>query len=309
MPKRITQTPINYRQPDLLTEGFNQENTVENVSYVSNSHARIWYNHQNETYELHHHGALEIIICNENTYEVIANSKSYQLNVGDILFVPPHMLHELHPSEDGTRFICLIDIEMLSFFQDFKTMDPIFMNAYLCNAKLCPEIYQSIYSMFMEAFDIYFKQPIFWETQIYSLLIKIFSLIGSDHYHSSSKQQLNNGDEKPREHYEKIAALLNYLDTVYATEITLEEAANYIGFSKYHFTRLFKQYTNTTFYDYLCHKRISAAQQLLSSDMPITEIAFQVGFNNVTSFCRCFKKLTNCSPSEYRNKFQHPAGY
>ena len=97
---------------------------------------------------------------------------------------------------------------------------------------------------------------------------------------------------------------MNYIDSNYQEDLTLEQVANYIGFSKYHFSRLFEQHTNTTFYDYLSHKRIQAAQALLTMDIPITDIAFQTGFNNLTTFCRCFKKVTNCSPSEYRNKFR-----
>ena len=84
----------------------------------------------------------------------------------------------------------------------------------------------------------------------------------------------------------------------------MEQVADYIGFSKYHFSRLFKQHAHMTFHNYLCHKRIQAAQSLLTANMtlPITDIAFQTGFNNLTSFSRCFNKYANCSPTEYRNK-------
>ncbi len=101
--------------------------------------------------------------------------------------------------------------------------------------------------------------------------------------------------------------LLNFIDTHYADDLTLEQAAEYIGFSKYHLTRLFKQHTNTTFHNYLCYKRIQAAQSLLTEDKnrPITEIAFSSGFNNLTTFNRCFSKYTSCSPTEYRNKLRH----
>ena len=45
---------------------------------------------------------------------------------------------------------------------------------------------------------------------------------------------------------------------------------------------------------------MQVAQSLLSTDTPITNIAIQTGFNNLTSFCRCFRRFTNCSPTEYR---------
>jgi AraC-like DNA-binding protein len=84
-------------------------------------------------------------------------------------------------------------------------------------------------------------------------------------------------------------------------EITLEWAADYAGFSKYHFSRLFKDYTDVTFADYLMHRRMQAAKVLLSeSASTVTEIAFQTGFNNLTSFTRSFRNSTGMTPSEYR---------
>ena len=84
-------------------------------------------------------------------------------------------------------------------------------------------------------------------------------------------------------------------------DITLEWAANYVGFSKFHFTRLFKEYTYVTFYDYVMHRRMQAAKVMLAdSNLSITEIAFQTGFNNLSSFTRGFRNTVGQTPSEYR---------
>ena len=84
----------------------------------------------------------------------------------------------------------------------------------------------------------------------------------------------------------------------------MEEAANIACFSKFYFTRLFKQYTNQTFYDYLSTKRIKAAEQMLIiPNLPITEISLKAGFSSLSSFNRTFKRLKGCSPSEYRSLY------
>lgn len=292
----------NFEQPVRGYIGRFLNGSQEQVDYVPQSHMRIWYNNQTDGYINHHHSAMEILICIENQYTIIANGNTYVLNVGDILFVPPHMLHEILSSERGIRFVCLFDVDFFSDFQDYKAIDPVFMEPYLCSAKTQPEIYQEVYSSFMQMIDIYFSNTIFWEASIYNLLVNVFISIGRNHFkRAASSSEVTS--ERQMEHYEKFASLLNYIDSNYTEDLTLEQVANYVGFSKYHFSRLFKQNTNSTFYDYLCHKRIQAAQALLSTDTPITDIAFQTGFNNLTTFCRCFKKCTNCSPSEYRNKF------
>lgn len=300
-------TPPNFEQPvaNFIERSLN--GSQEYVDFIPESHLRIWYNNQAEGYANHYHDALEIIVCAENQYIVIANNQTYTLNVGDILIIPPFMLHELHSQPYGARFIYLIDVNMMECFQDYKMLDPILREPYLCTASSRPEVYQHIYDSLMQMANTYFSQQIFWETSIYSVLLDIFMTIGVNYFCKNSNKETDSSDSKQPENYEMFANLLNFIDAHYADNLTLEQAADYIGFSKYHFTRLFKQHTNTTFHNYLCHKRIQAAQSMLTADMnlPVTDIAFRIGFNNLTSFSRCFSKYTNCSPTEYRNKLRH----
>ena len=298
------ETPPKYKQPVTEFVGRNLTGSLEQIDYSPKSHIRIWYNNQVEGYATHDHTAMEMILCIENTYTVIANSKTYHLNVGDILLIPPNMLHKIICQEEGTRFIFLINIDSFSNLEDYHTLDPVFMDAYYCSAITKPSIYQEFYANLMQMIDTYFSNDIFWETTIFSLLLKSYILIGKEQYDQSVTQADTYNINKHREHYDKFVSLLTFIDANYQEDLSLEQAADYIGFSKYHFSRLFKLHTNTTFYDYLSHKRVQAAQALLATDIPITDIAFQTGFNNLTTFCRCFKKCTNCSPTEYRNKFR-----
>ena len=120
--------PLHYEQPDPSVYVRSLNGPKETILFLPESHLRIWYNVQLEDYARHYHSALEIIICAEQQYRVAANNHTYTLNVGDILIIPPYMLHELFGSS-GARFIFLIDISMLECFQDFKTLQPC---GYLC---------------------------------------------------------------------------------------------------------------------------------------------------------------------------------
>lgn len=83
------------------------------------------------------------------------------LNVGDILLIPPNMLHKIICQEEGTRFIFLINIDSFSNLEDYHTLDPVFMDAYYCSAITKPSIYQEFYANLMQMIDTYFSNDIF----------------------------------------------------------------------------------------------------------------------------------------------------
>lgn len=291
-----------YQQPDEADfQGRSLDGILERVVYSLNSNIRIWYNTQHEGYATHQHSAMEIIIPMEKNYTIIVSDQSFLLKPGDIFFVPRLAIHEILPAECGSRFICMFNMEPLSRFHDSSTLNPVLMEPRIINRETFPSIYEQLYSRFMQITDIYFSNITFWEYSIYAILIEILTTIGREHYQSFAA--FDSSQEKQYEYYQKFTSLLSYIDTCYAEDLTLEKMAAFMGFSKYHFARLFKEHTNSTYYDYLSRKRIQAAQTLLATEQSITEIAFQTGFHNSTSFGRCFKKYTKYSPTEYRTLF------
>lgn len=289
----------NYVQPVRgFVERKMQNNNTELVDFVPESHIRIWYNVQLEGYPSHHHSAAEVIICMQSNYIVIVNSVHYTLHPGDILIIPPHAIHKLICPTPGIRFVFLMNLDPYTSFQDYKAMQPMFLNAQLISPETTRH-YESLYNNFAKMIEIYFKNDIFWETDVFALFFKNMSICAKDYFGS---QNASIPPAVQKEHYDKFSNLLIYIDEHYADDLNLEDTAAIVGFSKFHFSRLFKQYTNTTFYDYLCKKRITRAQEMLAENFSITTIAYQTGFNTPSAFFRCFKKHTGYTPSEFRNK-------
>lgn len=84
-------------------------------------------------------------------------------------------------------------------------------------------------------------------------------------------------------------------------QVSLEEASEKANLSKEAFCRFFKLRTRKTFTQYLQHLRINEAQKLLQeTDLGISEIAFQVGFENLSYFNRSFKSITGKTPREFK---------
>ncbi len=87
-------------------------------------------------------------------------------------------------------------------------------------------------------------------------------------------------------------------------DITLDDMARYVGMNRTSFCIFFKKAAGKTFITYLNEYRVELACQLLKQKkMCISEICYQVGFNNVPYFNRIFKRLTGTSPGEYAASF------
>lgn len=85
--------------------------------------------------------------------------------------------------------------------------------------------------------------------------------------------------------------------------ISLPQVARIAGMSESHFCRQFKMATGMTLTEYVNYTRILwAKSELLKPSARISEIAFQVGFQSLSQFNRCFAKFHGGSPSQYRDE-------
>lgn len=102
-----------------------------------------------------------------------------------------------------------------------------------------------------------------------------------------------------------VERVIQYVYKNHATDIRIDSLASRLGMSNDSFSRFFARNTGTSFTRFLNDVRVAHACELLSSsDRPITEICFDVGFNNVTYFNRRFRQIKNLTPSEYRKRIE-----
>lgn len=96
---------------------------------------------------------------------------------------------------------------------------------------------------------------------------------------------------------------MRYMQTHYHEHITAKDAAAYVGLSPSYFGSLFRRSAGVSPTAYIIDLRIQKAQQLLSkSSYHVYEIAEMVGYENSFYFNRQFKKITGCTPNEWRNR-------
>lgn len=96
--------------------------------------------------------------------------------------------------------------------------------------------------------------------------------------------------------------ILNYIENHYMIDISVEDMAEYCGYSPSSFIRKFKKIFGETPHEYLNFKRITYAKELLAiGELPIKDIAEVVGYNSFSNFCVAFKNKENMTPKQYQN--------
>lgn len=102
-----------------------------------------------------------------------------------------------------------------------------------------------------------------------------------------------------------ITTAITYITTYYDRDLSLTHIAQLYNINSDYFCKLFKRETGTTFVKYLNWVRIdNACIKLKMTDIPIIDIAYSVGFNNVTYFNRVFQKQMGITPTAYRKRYE-----
>jgi AraC-like DNA-binding protein len=109
-------------------------------------------------------------------------------------------------------------------------------------------------------------------------------------------------DGKQRDlHLENIDRAKVFMRQRFREELSLAEVARAAAISIFHFSRLFKKFTNFSPHQYLIHLRLEHARLLLlNTSLSITEICFESGFNSLEHFIATFKQHNGASPRKYR---------
>jgi AraC-like DNA-binding protein len=99
--------------------------------------------------------------------------------------------------------------------------------------------------------------------------------------------------------------IMNFTFSEMHRPVGIEEVAALVSLTPSAFCRYFKQRTRKTYLTFINEIRISQACRLLATtDLPISDISFRVGFHNLSHFNQYFKKIKACTPSVYRQLYE-----
>jgi AraC-like DNA-binding protein len=302
----------------------------EKIQHKIGTNLRMFINRLHTDFPPHWHTDIEIIWPKEAPYKVICSNQTYDVAIDDILLICPAVLHEIFSPTPGSRIYIQADFSGIVSLKEIEKAFRLMSPALHIKKKACPpEIYNKVCNYLNEIMELYFgsapslhikegevdddsiiaftELAPYDELEIYSILLKLIAFCGKNiNLFRSSDPVAVSGTYK---NTISLSNVCSYISEHFTENITLESTATYAGFSKYHFERIFSEYTGMTFYQYLQQMRINYAQTLLSNpELSITDISFQSGFASSTAFTRAFKKSTGYPPSKFRmlNENKHP---
>lgn len=305
-----------YADPDIieqfLTRQGTQEfvrslsDTLEDVGFLPDSTVRFWYNNAMTSFDSHWHAAFEMIVPVEGNYLVTIGQHAYELSPGDIFLIPSGELHSLRAPSRGGRFIFLFDMELLWQIKGSSYLASCLAQPLLINRSTCPSIYDEEAVLLDQLCRDYLRNDSLRDITIHARLLNFFLVYARYRLSLEGNYAMTQLSPTSQKNYaEKFNAVFSYLDRHFAEDLTLETVAAVAGFSKFHFSRTFKQLSGSNFYDYLSHRRIKSAEMLLMNpDLSISQIALQSGFSSISTFNRVFKTQKGCTPTQYRGMFQ-----
>ncbi len=113
--------------------------------------------------------------------------------------------------------------------------------------------------------------------------------------------ELNGTDGEVFDYYPRLERLREHVQQNYSEPISLKSAASVAALESSYFSTYFRAKVGITFTDWLRQVRIGKAMELMKvGDFSITEIAYEVGFADLTTFGRAFKQHTRMTPMDFK---------
>lgn len=229
----------------------------------------------------------------------ITPSEVYTQHAGCVCCLPPFLYHKTIPaSKDFYESI------LIKFAPDFvldlerelqiPVLDCLYGNR---SFEFEPETREKVEKLFLEMYEIYEHAENYVEYRLKLCFYQLLMILIEHAVEENAKGPYQEALSEP------ILDVVFYIEENYEKNITLEEMAEKSGYSEGYFSRLFSKQLGISFSEYLGNVRLRHVQSLLiSTDLSITDIALETGFQypgNMTSF---FKQKIGMTPFTYRKE-------
>lgn len=253
------------------------------------------------SYPLHWHEEMEVIYVTHGRVMITVRNQRCLAEAGDALIILPQDMHaiEQHEGEAAEYFNILFRLSLLDSGAGDIAYDrhiaplakrtrtlPVHLKA---GTALCLNIVPHIEGLIASRRDA--DSELLIKSHLYALL----------HHLSRCSTDPSRTERTLASAYERLKPALERVHNAPAQTHSVEQAAALCGYSPSHFARLFREMTGASFAQYVRQYRLEmAADALHASDLPITRIALETGFHNLSYFTRAFAAQYGATPTQYR---------
>lgn len=247
---------------------------------------------------MHNHRDYEIIVINDGEGIFQVNDKIYDVCAGDVMMINPYDVHygRMKKKQDCFSYTC-VDFDA-GFLKDGKNYssfaDDLTGGSLKYSYHLTSPHSKEIARLVKNADFAYEAGYPGWELTVKASLLLIFSYL--------QKNGLTEKGALPKENA-FILSVLEYIEKNYKENLNSANVSEALAYNQSYFCRLFRKHFDCSFGEYLNIFRVKKAEELLKGGKAkVSEVAYAVGFNNLSYFSKVFLSLTGNTPTEYRKK-------
>lgn len=250
---------------------------------------------------MHWHSEFEISFIREGSAEFICGEEKFISAAGDIIITQPNILHSIYPCAD-TRQV----YDTLVFSPELfggtdpdryigECIKPLINGSMRVQTHITPKhhYYSELETITENIFSCAKGDSPMLDMLMRSELLRLFWLLETE----------AETDPEPSGSESIIRPAIEYIAEHFTEAITIRELAASVHLSESYFMNQFRRHVGLSAVEYISHFRIDmACKALIGTKKNVLEIAFDCGFRNISNFNRQFRKITGCSPTEYRKK-------
>ncbi len=281
-----------------------EEKRQHSTPYIPYSHYECRLPESFMNVPMHWHSEFEINYITNGRGEFICGAQKFEACEGDILILPPNMLHSAYPCKDSELlYHALVFHPVLlgnagSDRCSVEYIRPIVNGSVQIDVRIHPGTpnYDRMKAATEQIFACVWGNCVQMDLLLKSELLKLFWLLQDS---GNIILQKTGGAG----YHELIRPALEYMAANYQEELTVEQLACLVHLSKSHFMKCFKQTVGVGAMEHLTQLRITAAREALTTTQDkVSDISYRCGYSNLSNFNRQFLKKVGCSPNEYRKR-------
>lgn len=258
---------------------------------------------KNENICLHSHEFYELIFVKNGCAKYIIGSKTYIVKKGNLIIIPPKIIHKIIFCNDMTYYERYIIWINANFYNKIKA---IFNNiGFAIDTCMNNQQYlivphnasvKGLELGILRIYEEFLEKQFNWEECLTSLVLCLLTHINRTlynlQYHNYKEQQENELEE-----------ILNFIDSNLEKHINVKNIAKHINKSSSNVHYIFKTKLNIAPYQFILKRRLVYGKNQILANVPFNIICQNVGFTDYAAFYRAFKKEFGMSPSKFKEQY------